>query len=110
MSHCGWNSCMESISMGVPIAAWPMHSDQPRNTILITRVLKIGLAVKDWARRDELVNSSAVESAVARLMASEEGAEMRKRAAELSGSVRKAVAKGGATHLELDSFITHITR
>lgn len=30
MSHCGWNSCMESISMGVPIAAWPMHSDQPR--------------------------------------------------------------------------------
>ncbi|KAL0404887.1 UNVERIFIED_CONTAM: Zeatin O-glucosyltransferase [Sesamum radiatum] len=110
MSHCGWNSCMESISMGVPIAAWPMHSDQPRNTVLITKVLKIGLAVKDWARRDELVKSSTVESAVERLMASEEGAEMRKRAAELSGSVRKAVAKGGATHLELDSFITHITR
>ncbi|XP_072954481.1 putative cis-zeatin O-glucosyltransferase [Typha angustifolia] len=27
MSHCGWNSCMESLSMGVPFAAWPMHSD-----------------------------------------------------------------------------------
>lgn len=25
MNHSGWNSCMESISMGVPIAAWPMH-------------------------------------------------------------------------------------
>ncbi|CAI9782809.1 unnamed protein product [Fraxinus pennsylvanica] len=36
LSHCGWNSCMESISMGVPIAAWPMHSDQPRNAVLIT--------------------------------------------------------------------------
>ena len=29
--------------MGVPIAAWPMHSDQPRNTVLITEVLKIGI-------------------------------------------------------------------
>ncbi|KAK9057722.1 hypothetical protein SSX86_022558 [Deinandra increscens subsp. villosa] len=30
MSHCGWNSSIESISMGVPIAAWPMHSEQPK--------------------------------------------------------------------------------
>ncbi|KAH6796725.1 hypothetical protein C2S52_021279 [Perilla frutescens var. hirtella] len=36
MSHCGWNSCLESITMGVAIAVWPMHSDQPRNAALIT--------------------------------------------------------------------------
>ncbi|KAI3472216.1 hypothetical protein Pfo_029704 [Paulownia fortunei] len=110
MSHCGWNSCMESISMGVPIAAWPMHSDQPRNTVLITKVLKIGIVVKDWARGNEIVKSSSVESAVGRLMVSAEGEEMRKRAAELGHVVRKAVAEGGLTRLELDSFISHITR
>ena len=43
VSHCGWNSCIESISMGVPIAAWPMHSNQPRNAVLVTDVLKIGV-------------------------------------------------------------------
>ncbi|XP_047261394.1 zeatin O-glucosyltransferase-like [Capsicum annuum] len=37
MSHCGWNSCMESMSFGVPIAARPMHSDQPRNSQLVTK-------------------------------------------------------------------------
>ena len=54
MSHCGWNSCLESITMGVPIAAWPMHSDQARNSVLITKVLRIGLVVKDWAQRNAL--------------------------------------------------------
>ncbi|GAU24227.1 hypothetical protein TSUD_23640 [Trifolium subterraneum] len=63
MSHCGWNSTLESISMGVPIAAWPMHSDQPRNSVLITQVLKVGLVVKDWAKRDEVVDALDIENA-----------------------------------------------
>ncbi|CAI8602116.1 unnamed protein product [Vicia faba] len=57
MSHCGWNSSLESISMGLPIAAWPMHSDQPRNYAFITQILKVGVVVKDWAKRDELMDS-----------------------------------------------------
>ncbi|XP_038719561.1 zeatin O-glucosyltransferase-like isoform X2 [Tripterygium wilfordii] len=110
MSHCGWNSCMESITMGVPIAAWPMHSDQPRNTVLITKLLKIGIVVKDWERREKLVTSGIVEGAVKRLMASKEGDEMRKRAAELGSKVRRSTGEGGVSLREFDSFIAHITR
>ncbi|XP_058205369.1 zeatin O-glucosyltransferase-like [Rhododendron vialii] len=110
MSHCGWNSCMESITMGVPIAAWPMHSDQPRNTVLITKLLKIGLVVKDWARREDLVESTTVERAIRMLMGSREGEEMRRRAAELGGAVGESAAEGGGSRSELDSFISHITR
>ena len=110
MSHCGWNSCMESITMGVPIAAWPMASDQPRNTMLITSLLKVGLVVKDWSRRDQLVTSSTVENVVKTLMASKEGDEIRKRAADMGEAVRQAMDEGGVSRLELDSFITHITR
>ncbi|KAK2985813.1 hypothetical protein RJ640_019309 [Escallonia rubra] len=110
MSHCGWNSCMESITLGVPIAAWPMHSDQPRNAVLITRVLKIGIAVKDWTLRDDLVTSSTVEKAVRRLMASQEGADIRKSAQKMCGAARTAVDEGGVTRMELETFIAHITR
>ncbi|KAJ6912668.1 hypothetical protein NC651_015180 [Populus alba x Populus x berolinensis] len=109
MSHCGWNSCMESITMGVPIAAWPMHSDQPRNTVLITKILKIGVVVKEWELRDEIVTSKIVESAVKKLMASTEGDEMRRRAAEMGESVRGSVAEGGVSRMEMESFVAHIT-
>nr|AAL92461.1 putative glucosyltransferase [Solanum lycopersicum] len=109
MSHCGWNSCIESMSFGVPIAAWPMHSDQPRNSQLVTKYLKIGLIVRPWARRNEVVTSEIVENAVRTLMASSEGDEMRRRAAVLSNAIKKSM-DGGMNRAEMDSFIAHITR
>ncbi|KMT15058.1 hypothetical protein BVRB_3g061800 [Beta vulgaris subsp. vulgaris] len=109
MSHCGWNSCMESMSMGVPVAAWPMHSDQPRNAVLLSEVLRIGILVRDWAHRGEVVKSSTIENVVKTLMVTEEGKEMKKRAAELGESVRGSVAEGGVSCLERDSFIAYIS-
>ncbi|KVI00908.1 zeatin O-glucosyltransferase-like [Cynara cardunculus var. scolymus] len=110
MSHCGWNSSMESISMGVPMTTWPMHSDQPRNAFLITNILRIGVAMKDWERRKELVTAVVVEEAVRTLMCSKEGEEMRRRAAELGREVKRATAKGGISRNEMDSFISYISR
>lgn len=110
MSHCGWNSCMESISMGVPIAAWPMHSDQPRNRVLVTEVLKVGVVVKEWDHRDELVTASDVENAVRKLMATKEGHEMRQRAMDLKNVILKSKDEGGASRMEFDDFIAHVTR
>ncbi|KAJ6747513.1 GLYCOSYLTRANSFERASE [Salix koriyanagi] len=63
----------------------------------------------EWALGDEIVTSKIVESAVKRLMASTEGDEMRKRAAEMGESVRGSVAEGGVSRMEMESFIAHIT-
>ncbi|XP_015167610.1 zeatin O-xylosyltransferase-like [Solanum tuberosum] len=110
MSHCDWNSCLESITMGVPIAAWPMHTDQPINGFLVTEILKIGLLVRDWGKREEVVSASTIENVVRKLMASEEGNVIRKRAEEFGEAVRQSTEKGGTSRIELDSFIAHITR
>ncbi|XP_077245448.1 zeatin O-glucosyltransferase-like [Tasmannia lanceolata] len=110
LSHCGWNSCLESMSFGVPLATWPMHSDQPLNAMLITEYLKMGVPVREWARREEIVGSGDVEVGVRRLMESEEGKEMRRRAEELRGVIRDAWSKGGSSRKDLDSFIAHISR
>ncbi|KAM3303028.1 hypothetical protein P3S67_014058 [Capsicum chacoense] len=110
MSHCGWNSCIESISMGVPIAAWPMHSDQPRNALFITQGLKIGMSVREWERRNEVVPAKTIEKVVRTLMASPEGEEMKRKATALKEAVKLSVMEGGVTQKEMQSFVAHITR
>ncbi|KAI6696812.1 hypothetical protein NL676_016931 [Syzygium grande] len=87
-----------------------MHSDQLRNAVLITRVLKIGLIVKDWISQDDVVKSSVIEGAVKALMAAEAREEMGKRAVELGAAVRVSMEEGGVSRTEFDSFIPHISR
>ncbi|KAI4381521.1 hypothetical protein MLD38_007586 [Melastoma candidum] len=115
MSHCGWNSCMESISMGVPVAAWPIHSDQIKNAELLTNVLGVGILVrKNKKERDNVVGADTVEGAVRELMGSKEGAEARKRAEDIGINIRKSteeVGIGASSPLtEMDSFVAHILR
>ncbi|KAM7481185.1 hypothetical protein LguiB_005768 [Lonicera macranthoides] len=110
MSHCGWNSCIEAITYGVPILTWPMHSDQPRNAVLITEILGIGLVMREWEHREEVVRACSIEKFVKRLMTSKEGKDIRKRAEELGSAVRQSKDEGGISRLEVDSFIDHITR
>ncbi|KGN54639.1 zeatin O-glucosyltransferase [Cucumis sativus] len=110
VSHCGWNSCMEAITMGVPMVAWPMHSDQPRNSVLMTEVLRVGLLIREWSQRDKLVMATTIENAVRKLMASEEGHGMRKTVEELAVVMRQSVEENGVSREEFDSFISHITR
>ncbi|KAI3806577.1 hypothetical protein L1987_22486 [Smallanthus sonchifolius] len=94
MSHCGWNSCMEAMTRGVAIAAWPIHSDQPRNAFLLVDVLKVALFMREWACRDELLTSVMVEKVVRKLMDTKEGAAVRRRAVDLGGELRRAAWSG----------------
>ncbi|KAF3627903.1 putative L-gulonolactone oxidase-like [Capsicum annuum] len=110
MSHCGWTSCLESIIAGVPVAAWPIQFDQPKNSFLLAEILKIGLLVRVWEKREELVAASTIQNIVCKLMASEEGDMIRKRAQELSEAIRRSTEKGGVSRKELESFAAHITR
>ncbi|KAM3215779.1 zeatin O-glucosyltransferase-like [Capsicum annuum] len=110
LSHCGWNSCLESISMGVPLATWPISYDQPYNAMYVTNVLKIGISIKSCAHREELVTASTIEKAVKTLMGTTEGEEMRQRAVELSNKIKSSVSHGGHACMEMESFISNIIK
>ncbi|XP_024009698.1 UDP-glycosyltransferase 76E11 [Eutrema salsugineum] len=98
-SHCGWNSTLESIGEGVPMICRPFSGDQKVNARYLECVWKIGIQVEGELERE------AVKRAVKRLMVSQEGGEMRKRAVSLRERLRSSVREGGSSHNSLDEFV-----
>ena len=74
-----------------------MHSDQEINGFLVMEMLKIGLIVREWEKRKELVSASIIENVVRKLMASEEGDVIKKRAEEMEEALQRSTEKGGAS-------------
>ncbi|XP_044967546.1 cis-zeatin O-glucosyltransferase 1-like [Hordeum vulgare subsp. vulgare] len=110
MSHCGWNSTMESLSHGKPILAWPMHSDQPWDAELLCKYLKVGLLVRPWEKHSEVVPSEAIQEVIEEAMLTDKGMAVRQRAKVLGEAVRAAVADGGSSSKGLDDFVAYVTR
>ncbi|XP_022742795.1 scopoletin glucosyltransferase-like [Durio zibethinus] len=116
MTHCGWNSTLESITAGVPMVTWPHCAEQFSNEKLVTDVLKIGVGVgaKEWYRWADYsttkfkVTMEDIERAVPRVMVGEEADEMRKRAKELKNMAMKAVEEGGSSYSDLNALLDEL--
>ncbi|CAI9771148.1 unnamed protein product [Fraxinus pennsylvanica] len=60
VTHCGWNSTLESLSGAVPLVAFPQWTDQGTNAKLIQDVWRTGLRVNP--REDGTVDSDEIKS------------------------------------------------
>ncbi|KAG2573906.1 hypothetical protein PVAP13_7KG285200 [Panicum virgatum] len=110
LSHCGWNSTMESMSYGKPILAWPMHSDQAWDAELVCKYLKTGFLVRPCEKHAEVIPAADIREVIEKILVSEEGLAVRQRAVALGEAVRASVATGGSSQKELEDFVAHITR
>jgi hypothetical protein len=121
-SHCGWNSVTESISMGVPILAFPLAAEQKMNAKFVVDVLGAGLRVWPSRRGDggggdgdgsegagELVASQDIGALARELILGERGKHAAARAAELAASARTAMDAGGSSYENLELMVRAVT-
>ncbi|KAJ1291943.1 hypothetical protein BS78_02G354800 [Paspalum vaginatum] len=103
LSHCGWNSTLESLRAGVPLLCWPFFSEQVTNARYACDEWGVGLEMPREVGRDQ------VEAVVRELMAADgRGAAARRRAAEWKEKAKAAVAPGGSSRDNLERFVQEI--
>lgn len=104
VTHCGWNSTLENLSIGgLPTVCWPLVAEQRMNCRIFVDDWKIGIEIKK--REDGLVEKEEVERAVRALMQGNEGKEMKARAAKLQATARKAMEEGGSSVTNFSAFV-----
>ncbi|GLJ36761.1 hypothetical protein SUGI_0740480 [Cryptomeria japonica] len=104
VTHCGWNSTLESISLGIPMIAWPLSADQHMNALLLVEYLRV--AVKFCEGHDAVPNRDMLASAVKRVVGGE--GEEGLRVQELSRAAREAVKQGVSSSSNLEDFVACI--
>jgi UDP:flavonoid glycosyltransferase YjiC (YdhE family) len=89
VSHCGWNSILESLWHGIPIITWPIYAEQQLDAFRMVR--ELGLAVElslDYRNGADLVMADAIDRAVRCVM---DDNEIRKKVKEMGEMAKKAV-------------------
>ncbi|KAK3411749.1 hypothetical protein EUGRSUZ_I00512 [Eucalyptus grandis] len=99
LTHCGWNSMLESVSAGVPVICWPFFADQQTNCRYACTEWGIGVEVDEDVRREE------IEGLVRQVMEGEEGRRMRERAQYWKREAEAAASPGGSSHGNFERFL-----
>ena len=105
VSHCGWNSTLESLWYGVPIATWPLYSEQQLNAFQMVKELGLAIEIKlDYNTGDgHLVSAKEIENGIRSLMKND--GDVRRRVNEMKEKSTNALIDGGSSHTCLGHLI-----
>ncbi|KAL0382829.1 UNVERIFIED_CONTAM: UDP-glycosyltransferase 75C1 [Sesamum calycinum] len=107
VTHCGWNSTIESVSCGVPVVAFPHWTDQGTNAKLIEDVWRTGIRVR--ADEDGLVESSEIRRCIEEVMdGGEKSKELRENAEKWKGLAREAMEENGSSNKNLKALFYEV--
>ncbi|CAN6452391.1 unnamed protein product [Victoria cruziana] len=92
LTHCGWGSLCEGMGCGVPFITLPLSIDQPINERLVLAELGLGMEVERESNRE--FRREMVCAAIRRVMAGEEGEELRRKGKQMAAKLENEGEEG----------------
>ncbi|GMH23959.1 hypothetical protein Nepgr_025802 [Nepenthes gracilis] len=115
VSHCGWNSTLESLWCGVPIAAWPMYNEQQLNAFKLVRELGLAVEIRldylwdRWTQSSkDLIKADELAKGIRQVMDAD--SEVREKAKTIKEESRMAMVEGGSSYTWLGHFVEDVLR
>ncbi|KAJ4966611.1 hypothetical protein NE237_018460 [Protea cynaroides] len=102
LTHCGWNSTLESICGGVPMVCWPFFADQHTNCKYSCTHWGIGIEIDNNFKRDE------VGRLLRELIEGDKGKEMKTKAMMWKKKAEEATTPVGSSFLNFDNMVNQI--
>jgi anthocyanidin 3-O-glucosyltransferase len=102
VTHAGWGTVVEAMTVGVPMLCRPFFGDQMMNARAVEHMWGFG---KAFHCDDAPMKGSEVTVAVTSLVKGEEGARMRARAKELHAMVTRAFEPDGGSTYNFRKFV-----
>ncbi|KAF1892296.1 hypothetical protein Lal_00010760 [Lupinus albus] len=108
VSHCGWNSILESLWYEVPIATWPIYAEQHMNAFEMVKELGLAVEIRlDYRDGEDLVKGEEVERCVRYLMNGCD--EIRRKVKDMGEKCKMSLMKNGSSYVNLVSLIEELT-
>ncbi|KAL9231715.1 hypothetical protein vseg_006906 [Gypsophila vaccaria] len=107
VTHCGWNSSMEAITSGVPVIAFPQWGDQVTDAKFFCEVFGMGILLCR-GEHDKIIPRDEVERCLRDATSGPKSAEMKKNALKWKAAANEAIADGGSSDLNFQSFVNEI--
>ncbi|XP_026440529.1 hydroquinone glucosyltransferase-like [Papaver somniferum] len=99
LTHCGWNSTLESTVHGVPLIAWPLYAEQKMNALMLE---DLKVAIRPKADERGIIRRDEISRVVKGLMEGEEGKNIRSRMTELQSAATNVLQENGSSAKSLD--------
>ncbi|KAJ0532037.1 putative UDP-glucuronosyl/UDP-glucosyltransferase [Helianthus annuus] len=106
VTHCGFNSTIEALSLGVPVVAMRQWTDQITNAKCLDEIWGVGVRVK--ADENGIVRRGNLVSCIKKIMEEEIGVVARKNAAKWRELAKVAVNEGGSSDKDIEEFVCEL--
>lgn len=107
LTHCGLNSVLEAISLGVPLVAVPQWTDQPTNAKFVEDAWGIGLRARP--NKSGTVERGELGLCIEEVMEGEKGEVIRENTKKWKNLARAAVDEGGSSDKNIDEFVATLS-